>query len=67
MAETFETGKRIQALREEKGWTARQLARKSDLADVTVLSIEDGSDNPTMATLAKIAEALGCKVADLVG
>ena len=65
MTETI--GKRIAELREERGWTARQLARKSDLADVTVLSIEDGSGNPTMATLAKIAEALGCKVADLVG
>lgn len=60
-------GKRIAELREAKGWTARQLARKSDLADVTVLAIEDGTANPTIKTLEKIAESLGCKVADLVG
>lgn len=65
MTETI--GKRIAALREERGWSARQLARKSDLADVTVLSIEDGTGNPTMATLEKIAEALGVSVGDLVG
>ena len=60
-------GKRIAELREAKGWTARQLARKSDLADITVLAIEDGTANPTIKTLEKIAEALGCAVSDLVG
>lgn len=65
MTETI--GARIAALREEKGWTARQLARKADLADESVISIEEGRGNPTVKTLEKIAEALGCTVGDLVG
>lgn len=60
-------GKRIAELREAKGWTARQLARKADLADDSVISIEEGRGNPTVKTLEKIAEALGCTVGDLVG
>ena len=65
MTETI--GKRIAALREKRGWTARQLARKSDLADDSVLRIEDGTANPTIKTLEKNAEALGVSVGDLVG
>ena len=65
MTETI--GARIAALRGERGWTARQLARKADLADESVISIEEGRGNPTVKTLEKIAEALGVGVGDLIG
>lgn len=59
-------GNRVQEIREGNGLSIRQLARQADLADETVSKIEAGTANPTMRTLEKIAEVLGCRVGDFM-
>ena len=59
-------GNRVQEIREWNGLSIRQLARQADLADETVSKIEAGTANPTMRTLEKIAEVLGCRVGDFM-
>lgn len=52
--------------REDAELTREQLAVSAGVTGSTVARIETGDYWPRMATLAKIADALGCQVADLV-
>jgi transcriptional regulator with XRE-family HTH domain len=57
----------LRRLRDAAGLTQEALANKSDVARPTIANYERGaSDNVEMATLAALAGALGCEVADLV-
>ena len=62
-----QVGKNIAAKRKELGYSAAEVERKADVAFGTVLKLEAGGGNPTIKTLEKIAEALGCTVGDLIG
>jgi len=54
-------GKRVRELRKKKRMTQEQLAEKANV-DVKFLgNIERGRENPTFATLEKLAGALGVK------
>jgi len=48
----------IQRQRKEKGYTQRELANKLGVSQVMVSRWENGEENFTIATLAKISEAL---------
>ena len=50
---------RIRDLREGLGWSQRELARRSGLSASTVRRIEDGTLDPLIATLDRVAKALG--------
>jgi transcriptional regulator with XRE-family HTH domain len=61
----MEVGQEIRRAREAKGWSQAKLAAAADMAVSGVSQIETGARNPSAATLAKIANALGVEVADL--
>lgn len=58
--EREETGKRIRMLRKEKGWTQKELGKKSYLSNVDISRFETGSQAPEPEELKRIADALGC-------
>ncbi len=57
---------KLQRLRKEKGYSIRGLAKKAGLHWTTVWEVEAGRRTATVATLKKLAKALGVKVADLI-
>jgi transcriptional regulator with XRE-family HTH domain len=57
---------RIAALRKSQGLTFDALARRAGVAKGTLVQIEQECANPSIATLCRIAAALGVSVADLV-
>jgi len=48
--------------RERRGWSLRDLGERSGVSYVTIQRIEAGILSPTVATLEKIAAALGISV-----
>lgn len=58
-------GKRVAAVRRDRGITQDVLADKADISSLTVSYIESGRQWPRLATLKKIAKALDVTVADL--
>jgi transcriptional regulator with XRE-family HTH domain len=66
MAELLEAiGHNIRRLRDEKGWNQTELGFRAGASASIISLIENGKRNPSTATLAKIAEALGVEVVDL--
>ena len=59
-------GQRLRTLRAERRLTVRDLAQASDLAFNTISLIERGKISPTIATLHKLASALGVPLAYFV-
>ena len=58
----------LKKLREKKGLSQDRLAKLADVANNTIIKIEQGENiNPTLATLKKIAEALGVSLDELTG
>lgn len=57
-ATQINVGARIRALREERGWSIRELAEKSGLAMNTLSLIENAKTSPSVSTLQQIAHAL---------
>jgi len=56
---------RVRQLRERKGVSLRELARRADLGVATLSRIESGEANPRLSTLLQLAEVLGVFVGDL--
>src|SRR5829696_1585635 len=66
MVELLESiGHNIRRLRDEKGWNQTELGFHADTSPSIISLIENGKRNPSTATLAKIAGALGVEVVDL--
>ncbi len=60
-------GKMLKAYREKKGMTQVQLAKKAKVTQAYLAMLEGGAKkNPSLATLRRIAKALGVPVAHLV-
>ena len=58
----------LKKLREKKGLSQDLLAKLADVANNTIIKIEQGENiNPTLDTLKKIAKALGVSLDDLTG
>jgi transcriptional regulator with XRE-family HTH domain len=57
---------RLKAVRNDRGLTLRDLANASGLSINTISLIERGKTSPTVATLHKLATALGVTIADFV-
>ncbi len=64
---TAQLGLRIRELRRERGWSQEQLARSAGLSRNFVAQIERGESTPTVATLARLAQALALSIAELIG
>lgn len=59
--------KNLKKLREQKGLSQDRLAKLADIANNTIIKIEQGKNqNPTLDTLKKLAEALAVSVDDLI-
>jgi len=58
----------LKKLREKKKLSQDRLAKLADIANNTIIKIEQGENtNPTLATLKKIAKALGVGLDELTG
>jgi len=55
----IELGKKIKAVRKEKGIKIKQLSARSGLTDSTISMVENGKISPSITTVHKIAMALG--------
>lgn len=53
------TGTTIKEIRERRGWTQRQLARKSGVSVQTIVNYEKDKNNPTIKSFEKILNAMG--------
>jgi transcriptional regulator with XRE-family HTH domain len=57
----------IKFWRKYRGWSIRELARRADLSDVCIHSLETGlHKDPRISTLQKLAGALYVTVQDLI-
>jgi len=56
---------RIRQLRERKGVSLRELARRSGVGAATLSRIESGEANPRLSTLLQLADVLGVFVGQL--
>lgn len=59
-------GQNIKRIREKKGITQIDLAYECGFEKGNMSRIEAGRTNPTIKTLAKIAEALGVSITDII-
>lgn len=59
-------GQRVRAGRRREGWTLDQLARRSGVSRRMLVNIEQGGTNPSIATLLRLADALGIGLPSLV-
>ncbi|MBD3770798.1 MAG: helix-turn-helix transcriptional regulator [Rhodobacterales bacterium] len=59
-------GKRLRALREERGWSQEEFADRAGLHRTYVSAVERGVRNPTLSVLERLAKALGVSMAELV-
>ncbi len=58
----------LKKLRKERGWTQKQLAKKANVYYAMIFKIEQNfSKEPTIQTVAKIADALNVSVDMLIG
>jgi transcriptional regulator with XRE-family HTH domain len=55
-------GAKLAAARAERGWSLAELARRAGVSTASVHKIEKGGMTPTIATLMKVAAALGTSV-----
>lgn len=56
---------RIKELREEAGYSQRELAQAMDVSHVSVIHWEQGKKTPMAARLPKLASLLNCTVDEL--
>lgn len=59
-------GQRLRRIREGQGMTFATLAKRSGMAKSQVFQIERDSSSPTVTTLERLANALGCTVGQIV-
>jgi len=61
-------GERIVRLRKARGWSARELGRRAGMGDAAISRIETGKvSEPRLATMTRLADALGVSVGELRG
>lgn len=59
-------GLNLQALRRERGLSQEELAHRASVHQTYLSGVERGRRNPSVLVLAKLADALGADVEDLV-
>ena len=61
-----EIGKRLRVLRKARGWSQEALGERANLHPTYIGGIERGERNPSVANLAKLAQAFGISLSALV-
>jgi transcriptional regulator with XRE-family HTH domain len=64
---TAEVGARVRALRERRGLSLSELARRAAVGKATLSGLESGTRNPTLDTLHAVAAALDLPLTALLG
>ncbi len=59
-------GKNLKRIRTEKGISQGDIVKTSGIDKAMISNIENGKTNPTLATIAKLAKALGVPIEDLI-
>jgi XRE family aerobic/anaerobic benzoate catabolism transcriptional regulator len=62
----LELGRRVRDARAQRGYSLRELARRSDLSSRFLIDVEAGAGNISVKKLARLAEALGTTPAALL-
>ena len=65
-SEQIKLGKNLKRIRTEKGISQGDIARALNVGRSFITNIENGKTNPTLATIAKIAKAIGVSVGELM-
>ena len=63
---TAEIATRVRAVRAQRRWTLDELAARSTVSRRLLVQIEHGDANPSLATLLKLAAALGITLTELL-
>ena len=63
---TAAVGRNVRAERASKGWTLDELAARSGVSKGMLIQVEQARCNPSIATLCRLADALGASIASLV-
>lgn len=66
MNEAEKLGKNLKRIRTAKGISQGEISRKLEVDKSFVSNIENGKTNPTLATITKIAKAIGVSVGELM-
>lgn len=64
--EARKLGRNLKRIRTEKGISQGDIVRALKMDRAFVSNIENGKTNPTLATIAKLAKALGVPVGELM-
>ncbi|NNM84002.1 helix-turn-helix transcriptional regulator [Candidatus Parcubacteria bacterium] len=64
--EAQKLGRNLKRIRTKKGITQGDIVRVLGMPKSFVSSIENGKTNPTLATIAKLAKAIGVSVGELM-
>jgi transcriptional regulator with XRE-family HTH domain len=59
-------GRNIRRLRRRSGYSQAQLAKGARISQAWVCRLETGDENPTLASVTRIARALDVEVAELL-
>ena len=57
---------KVAILRGKRGYSQRELAKRSNVNHITIARIETGVFDPRLATLRQLAKALKARVVDLL-
>ncbi|MDO8591015.1 MAG: helix-turn-helix transcriptional regulator [bacterium] len=64
--EAQKLGRNLKRIRTEKGISQGDIVRSLGMDRAFVSNIENGKTNPTLATIAKLAKAIGVSVGELM-
>ena len=59
-------GVNIKTARMGKRWSQHELAERSGVCQSWISRLESGEENPTLASLTRVADALGLELPDLL-
>lgn len=65
-SESARLGKNLKRIRTAKGITQGDIVRTLGVSRSFVSNIENGKTNPTLATIAKLAKAVGVSIGELM-
>ena len=65
-ADAAQFGAIVRRLREQRGWTLRKLATRSDLSPAYVSIVERGGNVPSLTTVLELIEVLGGDIAEVM-
>ncbi len=65
-SESAKLGKNLKRIRTEKGITQGDIVRNLGVSRSFINNIENGKTNPTLATITKLARAVGVSVDELL-